>query len=194
MALFPKFIWPGREADHLPTPSFGVMNKWSNTSTPLYTFMSCTETAVPVSTCKVQTVTPIATARTHCSTAHKTVNHSSETRAPVQPSFITHTPSSLHQICNTRSNNDYLRPSYTPTNTQNNLISHTLLWVVNARTVGNACDCFVWKRLWVQLRITSCQSAPPAHVHLTLFPSFCSVVHTVCAPRHKAHKRWQGGV
>jgi len=72
-------------------------------------------------------------------------------------------PPSLHQICDTRSNNDYLRPSYTPTNTQNNLISHTLLWVVTARrTVLAACGSFVLKRLWEQLRVTSWTSAPPA--------------------------------
>jgi hypothetical protein len=163
MALFPEFLWPGSKSDHLSTPSFVVTNKWRHTSTPLYTFMSCTETAVPVSTCKVPTVTPNATARTHSSTAHKTANHFFKTRTPVEPSYITHIPTSLYQICNTRSNNDYLRPLFTPTNTQNNLISHTLLWVVNARrSVLTACHCFVSKWLWVQLRIALCQSAPPA--------------------------------
>jgi hypothetical protein len=140
MALFPEFLWLGSEADHLSTPSFGVTSKWSQTSTPLYTM--CTETAVPVSTCKVQTVTQIETARTHCSTSHKTVNHSFETRTPVEPSYITHIPPSLYQIFDTRSNNYDLRPSYTPTNTQNNLISHMLLWVVSARrTVVTNCMC-----------------------------------------------------
>jgi hypothetical protein len=85
-----------------------------------------------------------------------------EPRTPVEPSYITHIPPSLYQICNTRSNNNYLRPSFTPTNTQNNLISHTLLWFVNTRrSVVTACHCFVSKWLWVQLRIASCQSAPP---------------------------------
>ena len=179
MALFLAFHWPGSEADHLSTPSFGVTNKWRHTSTPLYTFMSCNETAVPVSTFKVQTVTPIAIARTHCSTAHKAVNHFFETRTPVEPSYITHIPPSLYQICNTRSNNDYLRPSYTPTNTQYNLISHTLLWVVNARrSVVTACDCFVSKWLSVQLRIASCQSAPLARSNSPRTP------HTLPVKQH----------